>query len=169
MGRCCAPFWRELSLHLTQSRLGWGLPPYHHTRRHCVRWGPSSSPKSGHSRQFSAHVYCGCMCQNTTWYGGRPQPRRHCVRRGPSSPWKGHMSIAHLSYCWALVLSLYSRKTQYIVYTEFFLCSFLSQTLCTGSRAAYYTVSEKTFHLWLAITLTHMNGFFLYFWQKCYR
>jgi len=30
-----------------------------------------------------------------------------------------------------------------------------------------YTVSQKMSHLWLAITLTHMNGF-LYFWQKCY-
>jgi len=32
------------------------------TRRHCVRWGPSSSsPKRGRSPppQFSAHVYCG--------------------------------------------------------------------------------------------------------------
>jgi len=26
----------------------------------------------------------GCMYQDTTWYGGRPQPRRHCVRWGPS-------------------------------------------------------------------------------------
>ena len=26
----------------------------------------------------------GCMYQNTTWYGGRPQPRRHCVRWGPA-------------------------------------------------------------------------------------
>jgi len=33
----------------------------------------------------------GCMHQNTTWYGGRPQPRRHCVRWGPSfPPPKGH-------------------------------------------------------------------------------
>jgi len=28
-------------------------------RPHCVRWGPSSLPKKGHSPQFSAHVYCG--------------------------------------------------------------------------------------------------------------
>jgi len=28
----------------------------------------------------------GCMYQDTTWYGGRPQPRLHCVRWGPSSP-----------------------------------------------------------------------------------
>jgi len=31
-----------------------------------------------------------------------------------------------------------------------------------------YTVSQKTSHIWLAITLTHMNGFW-HFWQKCYQ
>jgi len=31
-----------------------------------------------------------------------------------------------------------------------------------------YTVSQKTSHLCLAITLTHVDGF-RYFWQKCYR
>jgi len=39
--------------------------------------------------QFLAHVYRGkngCVYQDTTWYGGRPQSRRHCVRWGPSSP-----------------------------------------------------------------------------------
>ena len=33
-------------------------------RRHCVRWGPSSPPKKGHSRHFSAHFYCR---QTTGW------------------------------------------------------------------------------------------------------
>jgi len=28
---------------------------------------------------------------------------------------------------------------------------------------------SKTSHLWLAITLTHLNGFWHVFWQKCYR
>jgi len=33
----------------------------------------------------------GCMYQDTTWCGGRPQPMQHCVRWGPSSPpLKGH-------------------------------------------------------------------------------
>ena len=33
----------------------------------------------------------GCMYQDTTWYGGRPQPRQHCATWGPSSPpLKGH-------------------------------------------------------------------------------
>jgi len=31
-----------------------------------------------------------------------------------------------------------------------------------------YTVCQKTSQLWLAITLTRMNGFWC-FWQKCYR
>jgi len=37
----------------------------------------------------------------------------------------------------------------------------LSHSVCN------YTVSQKTSHRWLAITLTHVNGFW-YFWQKCY-
>jgi len=47
------------------------------------------APQKGQSSQFSAHVYCGlkgCMYQDTTWYGGRPQHRRHCVGWGLSSP-----------------------------------------------------------------------------------
>jgi len=47
------------------------------------------SPKRGQSPQFSAHVYCGWMDQDVTWYGGRPRPKRHCVTWGPSSPPKG--------------------------------------------------------------------------------
>jgi len=27
--------------------------------RHCVKWGPSSTPLKGHSPQFSANVHCG--------------------------------------------------------------------------------------------------------------
>jgi len=59
----------------------------------------------------------GGMDQDAIWYGGRPRPRRHCVRWGPSSPTErgtataSHFSalvycgqtVAHLSYCWALV------------------------------------------------------------------
>jgi len=30
----------------------------------------------------------GCMYQDTTWYGGWPQPRQHCVRWGPSSSFR---------------------------------------------------------------------------------
>jgi len=56
----------------------------------------------------------GWMDQDATWYGSRPRPRPHCARRGPSCLQKGHRTpsfrpmsivatVAHLSYCWALV------------------------------------------------------------------
>ena len=56
-----------------------------------VRWGPSSSPPPKKSAQLPIFGRCllwpnGCMYQDTTWYGGRPQPRRNCVRWRPSSP-----------------------------------------------------------------------------------
>jgi len=63
------------------------------------------------------------MDQDATWYGGRPRPRPHCARWGPSfSPKKGHsppaqfsahvccgQTVAHLSYCWALVSAVLSK------------------------------------------------------------
>jgi len=40
--------------------------------------------------QFSAHIFCGQMDQDVTWYGARPRPRRLCVRWGSSPrPAKG--------------------------------------------------------------------------------
>jgi len=58
-----------------------------------VRLGPGdfvldgdSAPPSGKKRHAPRPIFgpCllrpnGCMHQDTTWYGGRPQPRRHCV------------------------------------------------------------------------------------------
>jgi len=38
----------------------------------------------------------GCMDQDATWYGARPQPRRLCVRWGPSPP--PEFSAAHVYY-----------------------------------------------------------------------
>ena len=57
------------------------------------------------------------MDEDAIWYGSRPRRRPHCIRRVPSDPRKGHSTtpsfrpmsivatVAHLSYCWALVLS----------------------------------------------------------------
>jgi len=61
----------------------------------------------------------GSMDDDATWYGSRPQPRPHCVRRGPSFPRERGTAasspppsfrpmsivttVAHLSYCWAVV------------------------------------------------------------------
>jgi len=81
---------------------------------------PPSPEKRGHSRP----IFVPCVLwsnswidQDATWYGGRPRPRPHCVRWGPSSPsqkrdtaaeFSAHVyccqTVAHLSYCWALVL-----------------------------------------------------------------
>ena len=58
------------------------------------------------------------MDVDATWYGSRHRRRPHCIRRVPSAPRKGTAScnpppsfrpmsivatVAHLSYCWALV------------------------------------------------------------------
>jgi len=48
---------------------------------------------------------------------------------------------------------------------HFFSTHFKSLTPISYSL---YTVSQKTFHLWLAVALAHVNRF-LYFWQKFYR
>jgi len=86
-------------------------------RRRCVRWG-CSSPLKGAKHP----VFCPCLLwpngwvdQDATWYGGKPRPWRLCVRRIASSSVEGAQqpplfwpmsivaTVAHLSYCWALV------------------------------------------------------------------
>jgi len=71
-------------------------------RWHCIRWRPCEFWRPAPPRKkgtapsspiFGWHLLWpnGCMYQDTTWYGRRPQPRWHCVRWGPSStPLKGH-------------------------------------------------------------------------------
>jgi len=87
--------------------------------RHYVRCRPSYPQKKGtlmHPTQFFAHVYCGQMA------GWMKKPLGtevdfgpcHIVLHGVPAPAKGHRSpsfrpmsivatVAHLSYCWALV------------------------------------------------------------------
>jgi len=49
---------------------------------------PAPPPPKGHSPHPIFGPYLlrpnGCMDQDATWYGARPQPRRLCVRWGPS-------------------------------------------------------------------------------------
>ena len=59
-----------------------------------VHGNPASPPQKGHSPQiFGPYLLRtnGCMDQDATWYGSRPQPRRLCVRWRPRSilPKKG--------------------------------------------------------------------------------
>jgi len=80
------------------------------------------SPKQGGQQP---PLFCPCllwpngwMDQDATWYGGRHRPWPHCFRWRPSFPppkkKNGHrpqfsahvycgQTVAHLSYCWALV------------------------------------------------------------------
>jgi len=56
---------------------------------------PAPPPPKGHTPQPIFGPYRlrpnGCMDQDATWYGARPQPRQHCVRCRPRStfPKKG--------------------------------------------------------------------------------
>ena len=57
-------------------------------RRQC-QIGTKLPPKKGHAPPIFGPCLLwpnGCMHQDTTWYGGRPQSGRHCVRWGPSFP-----------------------------------------------------------------------------------
>jgi len=49
--------WPNIWMHQDATWYG-GRPK---TRRHCVRWGPSSPLPKGHSPQFLDHFYCGQM------------------------------------------------------------------------------------------------------------
>ena len=81
--------------------------------------GDPATPRKRHTHSPNFWpVYCG---QTAGWMktprgnGSRPRHRPHCSRRGSSCPRKGHSSpplfsrmsivatVAHLSYCWALV------------------------------------------------------------------
>ena len=67
--------------HLTQCRLGRGLPPYQMASwPHCARWEPSS-PKGATPTQFSAHVCCG---QTAGWI---KVPLGMEVALGPGDRW----------------------------------------------------------------------------------
>jgi len=64
------------------------------------------------------------------------------------------LCIALLSYCSCYTTLPVSNVDSVIVYT-----------VTIGMHV--HTVSQKTSHVWFAITLTHVNAFW-YFWQKCY-
>ena len=119
----CHLVWRKASAHATLCSMGTHLPPEKEHSLHpilahvycgqtarwikmplrtevnlgpgdVVRWG-RSSPKMGHSPQFSVHIYCGQTAGWTKTPLGTEVdfwPRAHCVRRGPSSATKGHSS-----------------------------------------------------------------------------
>jgi len=86
----------ELGPHLTQcSHAKFHLDPSNrlatiHPGDVVLDWDPAPPRKGGRSPSpiFGPCLLRpnGCMDQDATWYGGRPQPRRHCARWGPRSP-----------------------------------------------------------------------------------
>ena len=70
---------------MDQDAIWYGGRPWH--RRHCARLRPSS-PKKGHSPQFSADVCCGqtAVCIRIPLGTEVGLRRRHCVRWVPSRP-----------------------------------------------------------------------------------
>jgi len=76
---------------------------------------PARLPKKGAEPPIFAHFYCGQMAGWMSPLGAEvDHGPGHCIRRGPSYPRKGHNSpsfwpmstvatVAHLSYCWAVV------------------------------------------------------------------
>jgi len=66
---------------------------------HCVRWGPSSPPAKGHSPHPIFGPYLlrpnGCMDQDATWYGARPQPSRLCCN---GDTFKTFYRLTYLDY-----------------------------------------------------------------------
>jgi len=84
-------------------------------------WGPSYTQNGGQTHHHSVFGPCllwpnGWMDEDATWYEGRPRPRPHCIRWVPAlrktgtaappsfRPVSVVATVAHLSYCWALVL-----------------------------------------------------------------
>jgi len=86
--------------------------------RHCVRCGPATPRKKGTltpPNVWPMSIVAKWLDEDAAWYGSRPRPRPHCTRRGPSSRERGTAAlffrpmsivatVAHLGYCWALVV-----------------------------------------------------------------
>jgi len=116
-------------------------------------------PGQGSSNLFP-NMYCFFDLPNTFVrfsvqnYSGRPINHMVIVRCVVSECW-----FVLLRQTWCTLVSD-KRFGSYVL--QLHLMFFQS---CT--KLSSYTVSQKTSHPWLAITLTHMNGFW-YFWQNCY-
>ena len=80
-------------------------------------------PKGGSPPIFGRYLLRpnGCMDQDASWYGARPQPRRLCVRWGPSPPPKfsPHVYYSYCS-CRTCVNRLYAcTQIQYLCFSNY--------------------------------------------------
>jgi len=88
----------------------------------------------------------GWMDQDKTLHAGRPRPWPHCVRWGPSSPSPRERGTAGCSPLFLAHLYCGNGRPSQLLLSS---CCIL----------VIYTVSQKTSHIWLAITLTQMHRF----------
>jgi len=129
-GQCL--LWRNISIYQDAANWYGGRPQ---PTRHCVKWGPSCpSPKGAQPPIFGQCPLWpnGWMDEDATWYGSRSRPRpqaqaqatldgdpAHPAKRAQQPPSFWPMSIvatvAHLSYCWALVYKSKERLRNVIV------------------------------------------------------
>jgi len=100
----------------------------------------------------------GWIDQDETWHGGRSQPWPHYARWRPSSPKGGTAPnfrtmycgrlVAHLTYCWALVMAaLWNRAGHYSFILLFVLSIFLFFSAPQCSHCKHYTSYSNSVRL----------------------
>jgi len=156
-------------------------------RTHCARWEPSSpSPKKG----AKLPIFGPCllwpnsqMDQDATWYEGRPRLRPHYVTWGPGSPLpKGAQpphpifgqcllwpTVAHLSYCWALVMLLFSSTVNDYVTNKtvdkFTAVWYFWNSGWQWTDTYMYLTDQPKF----VFIFGGENNYFWQFWQFCFQ
>ena len=109
------------------------------------------------ARRVASHTILwpdGWMDEDATWYRSRPPRWPHSIRRVPSAPRKAHSilpllgscllspmsivaTVAHLSYCWALVF-LENSMTRSLITVCFFCYLPILQALRSYSSVGLY-------------------------------
>jgi len=132
---------------------------------HFVFDGDPVAPEERDSpTQFLADVYCGQMAGWIKMPLGTEVnlgPGHIVLDGDPASPQKGHSSpllfLAHV-YCG------HGRPYQVLLSCCWPLSCYISEMVRIGARYEYTPCLKKTktSHLWLAIALTHVNGFWYF-------
>jgi len=123
----------------------------------------------------------GWMDQDATWYECRFGPRPHCARWGPSSPSpkRAHcgQTVAHLSYCWALIIGIYVMHLLWSWCTPLTELSWFNSGKANSSHALP-TWSDGCSDVWsvahsatvpVCTKLHHLGNIFSRNWQSFWR
>ena len=100
------------------------------------------------------------MHQDTTWCGGRPPSRRHDPLLSPPPTERGTVRLCGFRHISSSGLGVGASRASFIAVFAF-SCK-CKQSFVLLLLQYKYTVSQKTSHLWLAITLMHVNGFWYF-------